>query len=176
MSARRAALVALSLLGVSPAFARWVPPAFAANPQAARLDALQARVQALEARVAALEQAAKPASLLSLRGWKAVFKPGRLGNAYALTYTLASGYDKPTKLVDGKIDFVDREGEIVWSVTLASIAPIAPHGTGTFTGDYFLNPADPAELKLRDLPKSDITATLHVTQIIFGDNTVLRID
>jgi hypothetical protein len=168
MTARTTALVALFLLGIRPAFA--------ADPLAARLDALQARVQALEARVAALERAAKPATLLALRGWSAVFKRGRLGNAYALSYRIANGYDKPTKLIDGKIDFLDREGETVWSVTLASIAPIAPGGIGTFAGDYYLNPAAPAELKLRDLPKADITAKLSVTQIIFADNTVLRID
>jgi len=150
------------------------PPAHAQDNTAARLDALEQRVAHLEA-LAAKEQNQSTA-LITLTGWSAEFAQRDLSKTYKITYTLQSHCQKPIKLIDGRLDFLDADGKRIYSIPLIKEAPLNADGSVRFAGNYFLNPALPDEIRLRDLPPTQIATQLHVRRIVFRDNSVLPLD
>lgn len=140
----------------------------------ARLEALEQRVAHLEALVAKEQNQAT--EIVSLTRWSAEFAQGDLSKSYKIAYTLQSHCDKPIKLIDGYLDFLDPDGKRIYSIPLIHEAPIDPDGIARFTGTYFLNPAMPDEIKLRDLPAGQVSTQLHVRRIVFRDNSVLPLE
>jgi hypothetical protein len=114
--------------------------------------------------------------LLTLAHWSVQFKQGQLSKSYKISYTIKSHIGKPIKIIDGRIDFLEPDGKRIYSIPLIHEAAIAPSGEATFTGNYYLNPALPQEIRLRDLPPSEIATRLEVTRIVFHDNSVLPLD
>lgn len=149
-------------------------PARAQDNTAARLDALEQRVAHLEA-LAAKEQN-QATEIITLSRWSAAFAQGDLSKSYKIAYTLQSHCDKPIKLLDGYVDFLDRDGKRIYSIPLIREAAIDTAGKARFTGTYFLNPAQPDQIKLRDLPADQISTQLHVRRIVFRDNSVLPLE
>lgn len=141
---------------------------------AARLDALEQRVAHLEA-LAAKEQN-QATELVSLTRWSAAFAQGDLSKSYKIAYTLQNHCDKPIKILDGQLDFLDADGKHIYSIPLVREAPIDADGTARFTGTYFLNPAEPEQIKLRDLPPGQVSTQLRVRRIVFRDNSVLPLE
>jgi len=150
------------------------PHARAQENTAARLDALEQRVAHLEA-LAAKEQS-QATELITLARWSAAFAQGDLSKSYKIAYTLQSHCDKPIKLIDGHVDFLDPDGKRIYSIPLIREAAIDADGKARFAGTYFLNPAQPDQIKLRDLPPDQVATQLHVRRIVFRDNSVLPLE
>ncbi len=149
-------------------------PAHAADTTAARLDALEQRVARLEALAAA--EANQATALITLVRWSAAFKQDDLSKSYRISYTLKSHCDKPIKLVEGNLDFYAPDGKRIFSIPLVREAPLDASAEATFAGTYFINPARPEEVRLRDLPPTEISTRLQLRRIVFRDNTVLPLE
>jgi hypothetical protein len=157
--------LALALLATAPA---------RAQDNMAKLDALEQRVAHLEALVATARNQAT--ELITLSRWTAQFAQGDLSKSYKIAYTLESHCDKPIKLIDGYLEFLDPDGKRIYSIPLIREAAIDAAGKARFTGTYFLNPAQPDQVKLRDLPPDQVSTQLHVRRIVFRDNSVLPLE
>jgi hypothetical protein len=169
MRGRGAALAwVLAMLAAAPALAQ------AQDNTKARLDALEQRVAHLEALVA--KEQNQGTEVITLTRWSAAFAQGDLSKSYKIAYTLQSHSDKPIKLIDGRLDFLDPDGKRIYSIPLIREAAIDADGKARFAGTYFLNPAQPDQIKLRDLPPDHVTTQLHVTRIVFRDNSVLPLE
>jgi hypothetical protein len=161
----------VATFGAAPALAQDKP---AQDNTAARLDALEQRVAHLEA-LAAKEQN-QATEIITLTRWSAAFVQGDLSKSYKITYTLQSHCDKPIKLIDGELDFAGPDGKRIYSIPLIREAAIDAGGKARFGGTYFLNPAQPDQIKLRDLPPDQVATELHVRRIVFRDNSVLPLE
>jgi hypothetical protein len=150
------------------------PAAHAQDNTTARLDALEQRVAHLEA-LAAKEQN-QATEIVTLTRWTAAFAQGDLSKSYKIAYTLQSHCDKPIKLIDGHVDFLDPDGKRIYSIPLIREAAIDAEGKARFAGTYFLNPAQPDQIRLRDLPPDQVSTQLHVRRIVFRDNSVLPLE
>ncbi|HEX3881944.1 MAG TPA: hypothetical protein VHW66_04750 [Stellaceae bacterium] len=159
-------VVAFALLATTPAHAQ--------DNTGARLDALEQRVAHLEALAA--KQQNQATELITLTRWSAEFAQRDLSKSYKITYTLQSHCQKPIKLIDGSLDFLDPDGKRIYSIPLIKEAPLDSGGAGRFAGNYFLNPALPDEIQLRDLPPAQVATQLHVRRIVFRDNSVLPLE
>jgi hypothetical protein len=151
-----------------------IPAARAQDDTKSRLDALEQRVAHLEG-LAAKEQN-QATEIVTLTRWSAAFAQGDLSKSYRIAYTLQSHCDKPIKLIDGHLDFLDPDGKRIYSIPLIREAAIDADGKTRFAGTYFLNPAQPDQIKLRDLPPDQIATELHVRRIVFRDNSVLPLE
>ena len=149
-------------------------PALADDDVGKRLDALEQRVAHLEALLAQQQNQATP--LVTLTRWSSTFKQGDLAKSYRIAYTLKSHCDKPVKLLDGSLDFSGPDGKRIYSVPLIREAHLDPGGEANFAGNYFVDPAKPEEIRLRDLPPEQIAIRLHLRRIVFRDNSVLSLD
>ncbi|HEY1794732.1 MAG TPA: hypothetical protein VGG57_01300 [Stellaceae bacterium] len=149
-------------------------PALAQDDTKARIDALEQRVAHLEALVA--KEQNQGTELVSLTRWSATFAQDALSKSYKIAYTLQSHCDKPIKLLDGHVDFMDPGGKRIYSIPLIREAAIDADGKARFTGTYFLNPAQPDQVKLRDLPSDQVSTQLHLRRIVFRDNSVLPLE
>lgn len=150
------------------------PHAHAQDDPKARLDALEQRVSHLEALAA--KERNQGTEIITLSRWSAAFAQGNLSKSYKIAYTLESHSDKPIKLLDGYVDFLDPDGKRIYSIPLIREAAIDADGKARFTGTYFLNPAQPDQIKLRDLPPDRVSTQLHVRRIVFRDNSVLPLE
>lgn len=165
---RVGAALALAVIGLSAA------PLHAADSVATRLDRLEARVTRLEALAAA--QRNQATELVTLVRWSAAFDQGQLSKSYRIAYTLKSHCGKPIKIIDGSLDFYGPNGTRIYSIPLIGEAPLDAAGQANFTGTFYLNPARPAEIELRDLPPNQVSTRLRLRRIVFRDNTVLPLE
>jgi len=148
--------------------------AHAEDGVAARLDALEQRVAHLEALAA--QQQNQATALVTLTRWSSAFKQRDLSKSYRIAYTLKSHCEKPIKLLDGSLDFYQPDGTRIYSIPLIREARLDPAAEADFAGNYFLNPAMPDEIRLRDLPPDQIATRLHLRRIVFRDNSVLPLE
>jgi hypothetical protein len=151
-----------------------IAPARAQDKIAARIEALEQRVGRLEALAARDENEAS--ELVIVRRWSETPTQNDLSKSYRITYTLKSHCAKPIKLIDGTLDFIGPDGQRLYTIPLTREAQLAAAGEATFTGSYFLNPMQPQDVKLGELPPSRITTRLHLRRIVFRDNTVLPLE
>lgn len=153
-------------------------------------SSLDERVKDLEAKVIELEKliqvklakgpltktykGKKETSALELFEWNYIYEKDRSNQYYEIKYSLTNSYNKGIKLIDASIQFKDLLGGRLFGI---KVTPDLKLGTGETIeggGSYRINRFINEELRMKDMSKEDVIATLKVKKIVFIDNTILE--
>ena len=155
-----------------------------------QISDLQKRVSALEAQMRALvQQKVQPANTdvsgaqdiarssagLQLVKWDYQPHKGDVEDFYRISYTLANGYDKSVKLIDASIQFDDLLGNNVYGIIVEKDVAILPGKEVSLKGDFRRNLFMPEQQRMSAMAKSDIVTRLVVRNVVFADNSILKL-
>lgn len=177
--------------------------AFAQNTtDSAKIADLQAKVEALDKRITALEaqlgnvtstplattpQAAKPqvgdlkpvqatTSPLVLDDWNFQFQQDDDGPAYLISLTLHNTGTKAIKLIDASVGFSDLLDAHIYGIRVSPDLTIGPGETYVDSGSYHINQFVNEQMRMKDMKKADVKASLDVRKVVFSDNTILTVN
>lgn len=111
---------------------------------------------------------------VSLSKWEVTHKKGDYGDYYHISYTLRNDMDKGVKLIDGALQFSDLLGEDIYRPVIDKDVKLPANGEIDLSGDYRINQFMPSELRLKDLPKSDIKVKVDIQKVVLEDNTIVE--
>jgi hypothetical protein len=110
-------------------------------------------------------------SPLQLVSWEGQFGHGQYNDYnYTVTLRLKSTSTKDIKLIDASVQFADLLAAPILSIQVYPDRHIAAGDTDTFTVPY--NIFTPEEMRLGQMNKDDIKATLVVSRLVFSDNSI----
>ncbi|HSS16163.1 MAG TPA: hypothetical protein VLQ29_04205 [Candidatus Dormibacteraeota bacterium] len=136
----------------------------------------------MEKRVSALEKAS-PLSLskpppsptpavqtkspLELVSWSGEY----LQHFYTITLDLKNNPDKDIKLIDASVYFYDLQENQVFGIKVNPERSIPAGQVIVEKGDYSVNEFSPEQVRMAQMKKEDIKATLVVQKLVFADNS-----
>ena len=151
---------------------------------------LEERVNALEIKVIELEKlikttpktkplttSAKQSAAktgLTLSEWSYSYEQERSSGYYRIFYTLVNSYEKDIKLIDGSLQFKDLLGERLYGIKITPDLKIASGKSIKDGGTYRINRFMNEQLRMKDMAKEDVVATLVIRKIVFSDNSILE--
>ena len=110
---------------------------------------------------------------LELVSWNAEIQKGDFSQYYKIQYELRNKLGKGIKLIDGSISFHDLLDEQIYRIRITKDMHIAPNATVKQSGHYRINKFIAGDLRLRDIPQSDVRAKLHFRRLVIEDNSVI---
>jgi len=93
---------------------------------------------------------------------------------YEIKYTLQSNIAADVKRIDGTLRFKDKAGTPFMAIQLDQTRGVKARATATLGGRYPVNALNPEQLKLRDLPQSEVDVELTVKKVVLADGTVME--
>jgi len=154
-------------------------------------DKLEKRIQTLESKVAELEKLikanpqSKPITSTSkaksnepslvLSDWGYSYEKGRTGGSYNIKYSLINSYNKGIKLIDATIQFKDLLGERLYGIKVTPDLKLNSGQVIQDGGSYSVNRFMNEQMRMKNMAKEDVLATLKIRKIVFTDNTILEL-
>jgi hypothetical protein len=139
---------------------------------------VEERLSDVEKRVSALEKAS-PLSLskpppspqakspLELVSWSGEYSQ----HFYTITLNLKNNADKDIKLIDASVYFYDLQENQVFGIKVNPERSIPAGQVIAEKGDYTVNEFSPEQVRMAQMKKEDIKATLVVQKLVFADNS-----
>ena len=143
---------------------------------------VEERLSDVEKRVSALEKAsplslAKPPpsptpaaqtkSPLELVSWSGEYSQ----HFYTITLNLKNNADKDIKLIDASVYFYDLQENQVFGIKVNPERSIPAGQVIAEKGDYSVNESSAEQVRMAQMKKEDIKATLVVQKLVFVDNS-----
>lgn len=139
---------------------------------------VEERLSDVEKRVSALEKASpfslfKPPpspqtkSPLELVSWSGEYSQ----HFYTITLNLKNNADKDIKLIDASVYFYDLQENQVFGIKVNPERSIPAGQVIAEKGDYKVNEFSPEQVRMAQMKKEDIKATLVVQKLVFADNS-----
>ena len=143
---------------------------------------VEERLSDVEKRVSALEMAStlslsKPSpsptpaaqmkSPLELMSWSGEYSQ----HFYSITLNLKNNADKDIKLIDASVYFYDLQENLVFGIKVNPERSIPADQVIAEKGDYRVNEFSPEQVRMAQMKKEDIKATLVVQKLVFADNS-----
>src|SRR6266576_7326173 len=145
---------------------------------------VEERLSDVEKRVSALEKAsplslAKPPppplptpaaqtkSPLELVSWSGEYSQ----HFYTIMLNLKNNADKDIKLIDASVYFYDLQENQVFGIKVNPERSIPAGQVIAEKGDYSVNEFSPEQVRMAQMKKEDIKATLVVQKLVFADNS-----
>lgn len=143
---------------------------------------VEERLSDVEKRVSALEKAsplspAKPPptptpaaqtkSPLELVSWGGEYSQ----HFYTITLNLKNNADKDIKLIEASVYFYDLQENQVFGIKVNPERSIPAGQVIAEKGDYSVNEFSPEQVRMAQMKKEDIKATLVVQKLVFADNS-----
>lgn len=173
-------------------------PSFGQAAAGNDVEALTKRVAQLEKKVAQLEKlivamtsktpattnpkvagkttAAAGKAPLILDKWEfSVGKDNLDGDAYRIKLTLRNAGTKGIKLIKASVHFTDLLDDELYGIKISPDLKIGAGKTLIKSGLYGINQFIARQGRMKKMAKADIKAKLVIQQIVFDDNTVMKI-
>ncbi len=137
---------------------------------------VEERLSDVEKRVSALEKkpppsptpAAQTKSPLELVSWSGEYSQ----HFYTITLNLKNNADKDIKLIDASVYFYDLQENQVFGIKVNPERSIPAGQVIAEKGDYRVNEFSPEQVRMAQMKKEDIKATLVVQKLVFADNSI----
>ena len=139
-----------------------------------RLSDVEKRVSALE-KASPLSLAKPPPSPTPAAQTKSPLELVSCGeysqHFYTITLNLKNNADKDIKLIDASVYFYDLQENQVFGIKVNPERSIPAGRVITEKGDYSVNEFSPEQVRMAQMKKEDIKATLVVQKLVFADNS-----
>ena len=111
---------------------------------------------------------------LTLSEWTYAYKQEMASEYYRINYTLTNTYQKDIKLIDASIQFQDLLGEHLYGIKINPDLKIISGKSLKDGGSYRINRFISKQMRMKNIAKEDILATLVIKKIVFTDNSILE--
>lgn len=147
-----------------------------------RVAELERRVETLEKMLASSNPTTQAttnqiktdtAAPLELASWDYRVEKGDHGSNYTITLNLKNNSSKDIKLIEGGVIFRDLLGAKLYSIKITPDLAIGASKILTDKGSYRINQFINEQARMAGMKKSDISATIMISKLVFSDNTVV---